>query len=529
MSGNSKSIKCICIFLLIICVVGCQPTPESSVVVFRGKGLPEGSIIDPVSLHDKKSINAPEIWKEHLILNQDSESDNEGKISLIADAVPLEIPDVSNIPVFELQQIPLSNEQLQDFVSYFSKGLDLLERTSSNLTKDELDILIYNMENKINYYRDFHPEDVLNRAKEVRETAPESVEYSPVNSVEFSMPKYYDEIHYYIWNGQKPNEIKKTTKPNYFGASFKENGLVKSISAKQFDADENIVNTLTFGCGSRVFSESMKKTNEELLLWYESSGQLVEAKEQESFIDSLETYQDVLESNVFSLAEAKGKLELALNDLFIKHLTIKDVEKVVWSPLEGEKSKNNIINDIELKPGYLFKLTQSLGGLNTFSYSNISGSRNLPELSYSPIFFPETLEVLITEDGICQFIWENITTPVRTIAENIKLLPFSEIKEKFADHLFYRMVAFWGEVGFPPFMTEFKVNSVKLCATYITAFEQPLHVWLVPVWVFEWNEYTYSNAEPSISFTEYSMFNAIDGGFIYPWDSSTIGIKNLDD
>lgn len=59
------------------------------------------------------------------------------------------------------------------------------------------------------------------------------------------------------------------------------------------------------------------------------------------------------------------------------------------------------------------------------------------------------------------------------------------------------------------------VSDVRFGYCFVTAYEEPDKVWMVPSWTFElFVKGTYGDGKYSGTLTEYNCFNALDGGYI---------------
>ena len=130
--------------------------------------------------------------------------------------------------------------------------------------------------------------------------------------------------------------------------------------------------------------------------------------------------------------------------------------------------------------------------------------------SYKPPFPVETINIVVTKDGVQSFQWEGMTEDVKTIADNTKLLPFETIQNQLADQIFY----WYSQMGQPENdFTQFiyKVTDAELVYTYIPAYGEPEDAWLVPAWVFTVSETSNGLETP---WTNRFVINALDGGVI---------------
>lgn len=70
---------------------------------------------------------------------------------------------------------------------------------------------------------------------------------------------------------------------------------------------------------------------------------------------------------------------------------------------------------------------------------------------------------------------------VFTVAENTEFLPFEEIQKKIFDQMYYRYTDM-GQPAEDKIEFIYEIREAQLGYTYITAYENPKNVWLVPCW-----------------------------------------------
>ena len=165
---------------------------------------------------------------------------------------------------------------------------------------------------------------------------------------------------------------------------------------------------------------------------------------------------------------------------------------------------------------YFFRTEGNLTGYET-TYSDVYGdSSKIPETVYAPKFATESIQMIITKNGVKKFRWNNISVKKEKIADNTKLLPFEKIKEKLAQHILYMQISDDGKrTKKEGLKFTYEIRDVKLRLGNISAYEDPNSVWLVPMWVFEvdrsWQDKEQVNKE---SLPYEVTLNAIDGGHI---------------
>jgi hypothetical protein len=224
---------------------------------------------------------------------------------------------------------------------------------------------------------------------------------------------------------------------------------------------------------------------------------------------------------------AKGQADIVLKDLGIEGMAVAELSAVVQ--FCTDKYRQFMLNKMSFNPdeskgGYELVYMRDLGGLTASllvnGYAEGKAGSVLAEDGWfpgRPPFMPEMIRIFVTDEGVQSFEWENMSQPVRIVAENTMLLPFDEITERFADFLNF--------FTFPETRRKIDVSSVGLHAANSPAYGAPERAWLVPVWVFEYDMFRMHGEEPEYEQKAEIRFSAIDGGMISPEGGGTSVIQ----
>ena len=117
----------------ILTLAGCQKTPEKSAVASREGGLGEDVLAEPLSDGETQIIELPDRWEE-------TEKWNRDRWVFQAD-VALESFETGNLPVVEMEQHAMTQEELQSLTEYFAGGETLYVPllTTKDVYQDKLD------------------------------------------------------------------------------------------------------------------------------------------------------------------------------------------------------------------------------------------------------------------------------------------------------------------------------------------------------------------------------------------------------
>lgn len=494
------------ILAISILICACQQTPEEVVVADKSQGLPEGSII-PEEKDTPKDLGAPEHWKESLVRG-------DGFVTLEAD-LDLEIPEVYNTPVSSWEAVPMTDEFLKKLCNYFADGDRIYEY--QGMTKSELTAKKEELEQEKNTasYTDYQRiERALEGLEKALEKAPEKNGERKYIEPKLTEPRQTREEQrgaiVYIRDGFYPWYYDTDEKIGFLANVEREEGCDSLIRAVGYDENVGSVSAFLYQQGT----------------WRDQTGVDRDLKVRApigspEYVEALERIRSKIEQTTcedFTEEDARKMVEDVIEDLDIQDMEIADCVKMIGS--SKTESWNDVnLDDPELESGYSFHLYPKAGDVTGYTLQLGYQYEDLPETSYAPAFLTAQLEIMVTEEGVKKFEWDYISEKKDMIAENTKLLPFDEIKEKLADHLLYVELSDEnGEIPSDAYYV-YDVQSVQLRAANINAFEDTNAAWLVPVWVFEVKRtsfYVYDGGKihESELAIDTVLLNAIDGGYV---------------
>lgn len=507
LNKNLKIFFLFCLmFQLLIILTSCRPTPDIPPVINRSGGIPANTLIEPLADGQVKVIDAPIYWNETL-------ERGSGKISIEAD-LNIKLPEVQNTPIIELAQKNFGEERLGKLISYFAGKHKLYRKPP--MTKTELTKHLSRMESKEGKYGSpdaaFYLSMNQNNLRSLIKLAPESVDATrEYINPQFTYPVQTE--YSYMRGGEDKNKI-KSEKNSFYALVETGQAAEAFIQATSLNKKAGTTGNFTYSRGSS-FDETDVASKKEGLERYEQKD-VSDNEWLESYRIYVESLQEMLGRSSISKDRAITEATKTLNSLGITELELFSVNKALWV------SQSDIWDEMDVdwsvaKTGYTLTYCRTVG--NLAAYQQMSGTiiENLPETVYAPPFFQEILTITITEDGIQKFTWENMAQIEKVIAENTKLLPFAEIKERLADHMLYLSVAVdeANNIDSMAFTERYVVREVQLRTTYSDAYNAPDRAWLVPVWVFEMDWYlTSKGKEEILREPQTVMINAIDGGYI---------------
>lgn len=495
-----------CAITMVLCLVACAETPEESVVVDKSNGLPEKSVL-PVETENPKDLGIPDVWSETITNSDDY-------ITLVAD-YEMELPEVYNTPVYAYEMANISSELLTQLCDYFSDGNELYQNPA--MTKEQLEVekeALINGAGNWSYYDVTERSDIEGIIEELISTAPSEVEYAyteaqldmPVQTeLEYAKSQYggvsarYSE-YFFEEDGAAGMKVRV------------DNGAEVTPYIYAMDYNPEIGSTSNFLYQQGIYLDELEleedRTNQTIL----NIGD-----EYEAYLTSLETAMDEMDTASFTEDMALEMTEQVLADLSLEGYGVTDICKAIgnsssesWAGVQAES-----ITDT----GYSIYYSLQAGDVMGYEQPFQQPFDDLPETVYAPSFSTETIHMIVTDDGVQMFEWNNLSTMKEVIAENTALLSFDEIKEQLNNHLLYTALSSFGEDSKTAGdLNYYEVKNVELRAANIPAYEDTNAVWLAPVWVIEVSrEVKFATQDEAWALPDMIIvLNAIDGGYVRP-------------
>lgn len=500
---------------------GCQKTPKKSAVVSKAGGLSEDVIAEPMKDKETRMIELPERWEHSELRSND-------RVTLAVD-LPLESIEVGNLPIIEMKNHVMTQEELEKLVDYFAGGEELY--VPEVTTKASYQTLKDRMENGVGFYgyNSLYYKGMLKYLDNAIEAAPSEQPEKEKMEVKFQArpvdKAFYESQKYYYEDTLKDISeldaiIDKYDYDCYFYADVGDEQKA-SIKAARYTPDVGRVSSFSWRTGAAVITEEEYQYSKSL-----NAGQMTYNAAVDYYIqlkNTLQICETAFNQETITLDEGQKQAEQVLKDLGIQDMTVLSTQKALWFPKGAytETLYSGFEDDLpeadieQAKSGYIYTFTQTVGGLSVDQMDR-SYLLNETEGSYSPPFDTETVDILVTEDGVQSFSWEGMCEEVTTVAENTNLLPFEEIQDKAIEQMYYYYAAM-GQPSESRTEFTFKLSGVKLGYTYIPAYGKPEDAWLVPAWFFTEEQHTDDTAEMGVEFDEDGdvfMLNATDGGVI---------------
>ena len=493
--------------ILSVFLAACQPTPERPPVIYRGEGLPADSVIDPIFEEQLKKIDAPAHWTEEAY-----RTENLVKINADAD---VEAPDISNTPVVELSQKPITVDELERLVAYFAGDSKLLKKPE--LTKAELEFQLEQLQARKGEYGNFYYNpgigEAERRLKELVEAAPETVERQSAD-IAFAYPQ--KDLSKSIWAKNDQEEETQQAQTDFEAIVETGEVLQPEIAAVTFNEQTGTSSSFLYSKGTYLDADRIKGDKASLEYARNMEGTKWEGDSEAA--DAFELYCDRLEEiaggDAGTEEQACNTAEKVLDELGITHMALANVEKGIALNLPSARWDREAEPEVA-QAAHILTYYREAGGVLGFNPFAAASYEALPEQVYRPPFLTEKITIVVTKEGLYAFSWENMAEEVGTVASNTKLLPFDAVKERFLEHIGYTVAQHNLTPG-DDYLFRHDVYRVELRSFPTAAYNRPDHAWMIPVWVFYMKDYIKYNEEDSYSGDDIVMMNALDGGFVSP-------------
>lgn len=516
--------------MLTISLFGCQPSPESAVVVGKDNDrmveqavsaaddapatTPQDGELTYAALCER--YGAPERW-------QTTVTEADGKMEISAD-VALSLPDTVNVPLARVTAGRFSQEFVYELFSYLCGDtpmyIDPEVRTKAqvqaDITRAQEDLAKWSGTEAA-----AASENYLKYLYEEYENAPEDVELVPSDGT------------------LQPFDINNTT-----GASSGTCMRLHLISS--FDADARMFFVMNDADYENTDVDSYTDEDGNIQVDLPSSGSTFlysrETEKVESNANDAQL-QDVTEQSLTGEAvdskltitptEARAVVEDFLSALGIDDMAIDTVSLMTTAqnygnirftlPEEQEAYKDSMAQALaDAEEYYSFRLLRRLGDVTTESYYGWSASATGGE-SFGRQWAYEFFEILVDDEGILSIQWVGPLNVETVETESANLMPFSEIGE-----IFTRMMTIQNEpLAKTEWMNVLQIDVVtaKLCLWRIIDKNSFTEGLLVPAWCFYVSVYDETTNEETgelqksfrgLTDVPDLIVNAVDGTVIDP-------------
>ncbi len=457
----SKYFRIVILFLLCLLLAGCQPTPESEAIVNKGSNELENKVLQqPAASPGTEASQADDsiVWNE----TKDVNIEGEGKYT-VAVSVDAKVPELPvKVPCFLIEPKEFSIESMKNAAQYLMKG----EIFDGKESKQDITLEILDFKKDISAHTilDGYQEEVDNYLK------------------------FMDGIY----NNAVENNLEAEFK--YKDREYGERGLL----LKSYPSDNSIMNFIAYdnqGHGVDGFLFYINRFNRVFQYLNNISGKDIQAN------DTKVTYKE-------ALSVADKAIETLFEDpFFMVHSNVIDIinhYEYLWNE-DKETSEGQ---------AYVFYYTREYGGIPSL-FIDRAPIYVTEQTEYAQPYTREGACVVVDDRGIVEMKYNSYSDTVKTLNENVSLLPFDDILDKFKDGVFYHNL--WGGGG-----TRVEINIMRIEFGMVREpiKDNPDQYMMVPAWNF------IGNIDGVVSNDRYGdceeksvlALSAIDGSIITDYD-----------
>ncbi len=509
-----KLVSAVMALVLAICcfTTACQPTPAEPVVVNKSGGITAEMVADPLPPGAVKEVDAPAHWKQTLSIQN-------GRVLFNAD-VDIKIPaNLSNTPVYKMEQIPLTQERLAELTHYFIGDSKLYKP----LPMTRLDGLIQLQ--KVKDGSGMYGQESEDTRKLMADKLEEMIADAPANAekeyTDLTFSPYISSGYYKMLEGPY-GEMSMPKTDNYLTV-IAETGedYEPKISASTYLSGTSLTSSFVYGYPGSYMTASRMKSDRQLNELYRGYTWLSTTDVFRSYIANFNKYYDELDDVMAAYTETPDQAlqtaQKALTDLGIDNMGLNCIEKGVYLPRQPQEWDELSTSISDGQAGYSLTFERAAGQLAGFTdYYSTSNETSNEMLSYTPPFLPEVIYVFVSNGKILQFGWQNMSQVVETMAQNTNLLPFNKIKSRFTDYITNFYTQYDDPKAEPEESYIIDIIDVQLRASQVPAKDDPYRAWLIPSWVIKYRT-TQRLDEGTLKYV-YQEFpceiSALDGGII---------------
>ena len=498
--------------LLLSCLLAaCQPTPLVPPVVNKAGGISGDMIAEPLAPGVVKDVDAPHWTETTTRMN--------GRITINAD-VDIEIPEnLSNTPVYKLEQVELTPKRLAELTHYFVGDSKLYKPLP--MTKFEgMEQLkkLKDPQSSFGENDEFGINEMSKGLQTLIDKAPDTAvkEYTDLSFTLPYKPEKTRMMEASLDNLSAPQAERYVDVIAQTGEEYE-----PEICASTFDSAVGISGRFAFTYPGSFSSERAMDVRNTRFSQMMSFSSYRDQETVKAYSSAFNKYTSLLNGVIDMITEtpeqALSVAQAVLNDLGINDVSLDTIEKGVWQPRQPQEWDEFSTPVSKMQGGYEITFTRSAGQLAGFrlNYSSIPTD---DMLTYTPPFRVEQVIMFVSNGKIIAFDWRSMSKAIETIAANTNLIPFDEIKERFTDYVTYNYPYQEGPDG-EMLKDSIKIDilSVELRSSQITAKDDPYKAWLVPSWLI-WFQFSYLDEYYNIETIDNipCEINALDGGIIIP-------------
>ena len=455
-NNNSK----IALFVIAACLVSllaaCQPTPEREAVVGKGNGALEDKVLSESSEKELPQAGDRIVWNETRNVNIDIDNMGDYTVIVNMDAQMPEIP--KRVPIYLIEPQELSIDFMKKASQYLMKG----EILDGKETKEDVE------------------KEILTFKKDT----------SAHTILEGYQKNIDDELE---WLNKKYSDAPESNSEAKYEYIEDKHGGDEYFTLKSYPNDSSI---MVFSANTDGFYFYINEFTKMLNYLSNTTGEDIQAT------GTKMTYQE-------ALATANKTMDTLFEEPFVmaqSRLTdIVNINEYLWND-ETETSEGQ---------AYVFYYTREYEGIPSLFIQNAPREGN-ENKEYAKPYSREGAYVVVDDRGIVKISYDSYSHTVKTLNENVNLMPFDEVLDRFKDGVFYHNL--WSLGG----SIEIKITRIEFGLVREPIKDNPDQYMMVPAWNFigdvgnpSWNQYGECEGKSILA------LSAIDGSIITDYQNMT--------
>ncbi len=453
-----KKVASIILFIVLIAAMtACQPTPGSEAVVNKGGGL-EDKILSAAhgTAYGSRHAGDRIVWSETRSVDVDIEGMGEYTVTVNIDAALPEIPE--KVPAYIIEPEELSEDFMKKAAVYLLKG----EIFDGKESKEDVE------KERMDFKKDISTHTIIDG--------------------------YQENIDDYLkWLDKRYNNAAETNGEARFEYTQRDDGT-KWFSLKSYPDGGGIMEFSSF-CDTSGFYFRINEPNRTFRYISDIPGEDVQA-------------------NGVSYEEAKFIADKGMTDLFEEPFAI--AHEGVTDIINDNEYLWNDGRETSLGQAYVFYYTREYGGIPSL-FIKSAPSWSTDDTEYAKPYGREGACVVVDGRGISQMWYESRSGTVKTLNDNVALMPFGEVLDKFKDSVFYHSL--WGLEGSS---IDINITGIEFGMVREPLKDNPDRFMMVPAWNFTgdlgntvWDESDCVQGKSILA------LSAIDGSIITRYDEMT--------
>ncbi len=455
MRNLKQTLVCLIAVVFIMGMAACQPTPQTEAVVGKGGGALEEQVLESAQTTGEEPPKADNriVWSESRTVNFEDQGDYTVAINM-----DIEAPEMpQNVPVYLIEPQEFSIDSMKRVAEYLMPGEIFDGKESKEDVEKEL----------LDFEKDVSAHTILQGYEEQAD-----------GYREFMNTRY-----------EKAADSNSEANFEYNDKEFGE----RLLHLKSYTDDNSILELFSNAISDTAlidhFSFRNNRFNRSFRYLSEMTGEKTQPK------DLKITYDE-------ALAAASDAMTTMFEEPFaMAHSDVIDLinhQEYLWH------------DGVETSVGqaYVFYFVRSYDGIPSL-FIDSAPIVSTDSTEYAAPYAREGVLVAVDDSGIADMWYDSYSKTVEKINDNVGLMPFDQVLERFKDGIFYHSL--W---GFPGTTVDISITGVEFGMVREPVKDNPDQYMMVPAWNFIGNLGTSELPDGANDGKSMLTLSAIDGSIV---------------